>query len=141
MLGTIEEMNSLQGAPLARSVTVRMRRLDSYKFTSVRFIKIDVEGHEAAVLRGATETIESERPHVMVEIEERHNPGSIEAVSRWFADRDYGGFFLLDNSVVSISRFRAGEHQNRTNLSANNMRIGTYINNFIFLPTNRADLI
>src|SRR5712691_7165042 len=48
MLATIEEMNTLQSAPLDRSVTVKTRRLDSYKFASVGFIKIDVEGHEAA---------------------------------------------------------------------------------------------
>jgi len=139
-LATIEERNTLQSAPPATSVTVKARRLDSYKFTSVGFIKIDVEGHEAAVLRGATATIEADRPRVMVEIEERHNPGSIQSVSRWFADRDYNGFFLLEDKIVPISRFSPVEHQNPASLPGHNKPDRTYINNFIFLPSNETDL-
>lgn len=141
MLATMEGRNSLEGAPLGSSMTVRKRRLDSYNFTSVGFIKIDVEGHEAAVLRGATETITRERPNVMVEIEERHNPGSIRTVSEWFADLEFSGFFLFENKLVSMSQFRVEEHQIRANLLDNAIRTGTYINNFIFLPTDQSGLI
>ena len=38
----------------------------------VRFVKCDVEGHELAVLRGASSVLESERPALLVEIEWRH---------------------------------------------------------------------
>ena len=41
--------------------------LDSYHFTDVSFIKIDVEGHELSVLEGAKQTILRERPAICFE--------------------------------------------------------------------------
>jgi FkbM family methyltransferase len=38
---------------------------------SPTFVKIDVEGHEAAVLRGARQTIEQHRPTLLIEIDRR----------------------------------------------------------------------
>lgn len=40
--------------------------------TRVDFIKIDVEGYEPAVLRGALRTLERFRPALLIEIEDRH---------------------------------------------------------------------
>ncbi len=40
--------------------------------TRVDFIKIDVEGYEPAVLRGALRTLERFRPTLLIEIEDRH---------------------------------------------------------------------
>jgi len=48
------------------SVDVRM--LDSFNFQHVGFIKIDVQGNEPGVLRGAVETLRRWKPAVMVEI-------------------------------------------------------------------------
>ena len=39
---------------------------------AVSFIKVDVEGFEPAVIRGAERTIERNRPSVLLEIEDRH---------------------------------------------------------------------
>lgn len=38
----------------------------------VRFMKVDVEGFEPAVLRGAQRTLEADRPALLLEIEARH---------------------------------------------------------------------
>lgn len=46
--------------------------LDSLAPRDVTFIKIDVEGHELEVLRGAEETLKANRPVIMVEIRERN---------------------------------------------------------------------
>jgi protein O-GlcNAc transferase len=54
-----------------------LRTLDSYDFLNVTFIKIDVEGLELEVLRGAQKTIEQNHPDVMVEI---HLGVTVEAV-------------------------------------------------------------
>ena len=47
---------------------IQLRTLDSYNFIDVTFIKIDVEGLEIEVLKGAQKTIEQSHPDVMVEI-------------------------------------------------------------------------
>ena len=45
-----------------------LRPLDDFGFSDVSLIKIDVEGHENAVLEGAKETIAGSRPAVILEI-------------------------------------------------------------------------
>lgn len=50
---------------------VPVRTLDSYGFTDVAVIKIDVENMELAVLRGAMETIQRERPVIYAEAWEK----------------------------------------------------------------------
>ena len=42
--------------------------LDSLGLKNVSLIKIDVEGHELEVLKGAQETIKSNKPHLLIEI-------------------------------------------------------------------------
>src|ERR1019366_7519 len=49
---TLAESNPLEGMGDVKAQSVGTRRLDSYAFADVGFIKIDVEGHELAVLRG-----------------------------------------------------------------------------------------
>ena len=46
-----------------------LRALDSFSFRNVSFIKIDVEGYEDHVLDGARETIQRNRPVILIEIQ------------------------------------------------------------------------
>ena len=46
---------------------IQIRTLDSYNFTEVDVIKIDVEGYEIPVLKGAEQTITTNRPIIQVE--------------------------------------------------------------------------
>lgn len=66
-------------------VPVRIAPLDSRGLDEVDFIKIDVEGHELAVLRGASKTIEKNRPVILVEVK----PENEADVQTFFSDRDY----------------------------------------------------
>ena len=54
---------------------IEMRPLDSFEFEQVDFIKIDVEGYESLVLKGAEKTIRKNRP-VMV-LEQKGNDGRL----------------------------------------------------------------
>lgn len=45
-----------------------LKRLDDYQFDNVDFVKIDVEGLELSVVKGALETFEKHHPLVMIEI-------------------------------------------------------------------------
>jgi FkbM family methyltransferase len=60
---------------------VGVRTLDSFELDDVGFIKIDVEGLEAAVLKGALHTLQKGRPAMLVEIDRvRHDQYSFMAV-------------------------------------------------------------
>jgi FkbM family methyltransferase len=49
---------------------IPIKRLDSYDFKDVVFIKIDVQGYESFVIDGAEETIKKHRPYLFVEFED-----------------------------------------------------------------------
>lgn len=52
--------------------------LDDFDLPALHFVKIDVEGHEAHVLRGARETIHRHRPFLYVENDRKQN--SVEVI-------------------------------------------------------------
>ena len=54
-----------------------MKRLDDMGIANCSFIKIDVEGHEEAVLDGATALITSQRPVLMIELDESLNKDAL----------------------------------------------------------------
>ncbi|HUZ11388.1 MAG TPA: FkbM family methyltransferase [Caulobacteraceae bacterium] len=87
-LATIAPSNRL-GGRASREISVPVARLDDFQLPPIGFIKIDVEGHEEAVLQGARETIGRNRPALMIEIEERHNRGAIERVFDHFRSDGY----------------------------------------------------
>ena len=53
-----------------RKQPVATSRLDDFDLGDVGFVKIDVEGHELAVLQGSTDLLRTQRPTLMVEIEQ-----------------------------------------------------------------------
>jgi FkbM family methyltransferase len=61
--------------PVLREERVEVRTLDSYDIQDIAFIKMDVEGNELSVLKGATETIaRSNHPKILFESNEGHDP-------------------------------------------------------------------
>jgi hypothetical protein len=134
MLSTIDAANSLEEIEGATVETVQRKRLDDYAIDTVGFVKIDVEGHEDAVLQGAHDTLARTRPRVLIEAEERHRPGATAGVASFFQSLNYSGFFLLAGRLRPISEFEPATHQNAAQLDAEGRRVGTYINNFVFLP-------
>ena len=69
--------------------------LDDFELDDVGFFKIDVEGHELAVLQGATNLLKTQRPIVMIEIEQHADrKGPLDEIIDFFADHSYSGEFL-----------------------------------------------
>ncbi len=132
-LATLEAANHSIGDDVA-AVTVATRRIDGLDLGDVGFMKIDVEGHELAVLEGAGATIARDRPNVQVEAEERHRPGTVAAVAAFFAGLDYRGFFDEGGGLVPIERFDTARHQDIAHLPAGRHRGARYVNNFVFIP-------
>lgn len=118
-----------------RQVTVRRARIDDLALPRTGFVKIDVEGHEASVVRGALGLLARDQPNLLIEIEERHRPGSLQAIRRMLEPLGYRGFFLLDGRMQPIECFDLDQHQNRSALnSAGTWPLPgrTYIANFVF---------
>jgi FkbM family methyltransferase len=135
MSATIAESNSaaLESGRVIETVVAPMKTLDSFNLTNVGFVKIDVEGHEEAVLHGGLKTLRREMPNLMIEIEERHAPGSLDRVSALLKDIGYSGFYLDGKNLLPIAQFDPHRDQIRQN-----GKVGKYINNFLFFPSERA---
>jgi len=137
-VATIEARNPLSMIDRPETIatrTVATRTLDSFGLTGVSFIKIDVEGHEEAVLAGARETIRGNRPVVLVEAEDRHSPGAPKRVANWFAMLRYDGFYIKDRRLVPVGALSATD----TDLAGLDSCL--YVNNFLYLPREDTALI
>jgi FkbM family methyltransferase len=136
---TIEPENILEDPDASKKseVSVPTRRLDDYDLADVGFIKIDVEGHELAVLQGASETIRRCLPIMLIEIEERHKPNAVRDVHELLATIGYEGYFVLERRLMPGNCFDVIQHQNLGHIGGwkvNWRRSGVYVNNFFFLP-------
>ncbi len=108
-----------------------MKTLDDYAFENVCLVKIDVEGHELEVLKGGVQTLQRERPVILVEIEQRHHNLPISEVFAYLMAQDFAGFFLGSGKLVPLSEFSFETHQKPYLKDVNNR---AYVNNFLFLP-------
>lgn len=77
-------------------------------------LKVDVEGHELAVFRGARGRIERDGPLVVFESEVRHagEDGVAEALA-FFAERGYEGWFVRRGRLLPVAAFDPAVHQRR----------------------------
>jgi FkbM family methyltransferase len=120
---------------LTRQVEVPVRCLDDYALKDVGFVKIDVEGHEETVIAGAMKTIQRDHPVLLVEIEERFNPGGLERIAGKLEAQGYMGYFFEEGRRRSIAEFDPQLHQKVCDeLHAfTNRRKLAFINNFLFV--------
>lgn len=117
-----------------RNESVALHTLDSFAFENVAFVKIDVEGHELNVLRGAENLLRTQRPSVLVEIEQRHCRWPIDKVFGLLTGWGFQGFFLDAGRLQPLTSFDLERDQQLEDLA--NQR-GRYINNFLFLHQDR----
>jgi FkbM family methyltransferase len=129
-MGTIEVENTLDQLPV-QQINIPILTLDSLKLPEIGFMKIDVEGHELAALRGATATIERSLPNFLIEAEERHRKDAVISVLVFLSKYDYSGLFHVNGKLHPIEEFNTLTHQN--------FSIGgkPYVNNFIFIHKSK----
>jgi FkbM family methyltransferase len=121
-----------------KAQVVELRTLDSLDLQNIDAIKIDVEGHEAAVLAGARRLIESQRPILICEIEERHHLGRSDEIIRGVCDQGYRCCYV---SGGQLEDYRCGQIPSlQAKVPVNsNKKDQSYINNFIFIPAERGN--
>jgi FkbM family methyltransferase len=121
------------------SITVPLVTVDGLGLRDVRFMKIDVDGHEVPVLRGAAETIRRDQPRLLIEVEQRIQP--IEDVTDLLADWGYGGWVLPARQWLPLADFPLAAHQAKTVHAADRglarrlvWPFPRYVNSVLFLP-------
>lgn len=118
--------------PGARVVEVPLASLDDWldanlPDTRVAFLKIDVEGHELDVFRGAARVLQAHRPRLLFECEARHAPGrTVEEVLAHLERLGYVGSFFWEGALLPVADFEIEIHQVPGGRS--------YANNFAFEP-------
>jgi len=129
---------SLEGLSDSTSnVEVETVRIDDLDLGPIVFMKVDVEGHELAALRGAAGLIEQSHPMLTVEIEQRH--GGIAPTVDLLAGWGYEGRVLVDGSWVRLDDFDLAAHQEQyfaehepASYVGIMLRKDKYINNVVF---------
>ena len=138
-VSTIEEKNGLSCATGKSALVTReieTRTLDSFNLSNVALVKIDVEGHEEAVLEGARETLQRDQPALIIESEDRHNLGAPRRIAKSLAALGYLAFYLKDHSLCEFSTLRP-QDTDPANLASGL----PYITDFVFLSAAQPSLI
>jgi FkbM family methyltransferase len=114
--------------------------LDELGYSDVGFMKIDVEGSELSVLRGAHTLLQEERPTLLVEVEEAHlSPGGMDQVFDYLKDLGYEGKFLRRGQWRPLGEFdrararRLGQQRKNMGLLRSTLARETYVHNFLFV--------
>ena len=130
----------------ARALHVPCVALDDLGLKDVDFIKVDVDGNELAVLRGATGVLARDRPALFVELESRIQP--IAPVVTYLSLLRYDGWVLPGSSWVPLASFPLEAHQAKASYVASQgllrrvlpfgaLRGPRYVNSVLFLPDGR----
>ncbi|MHC3472130.1 FkbM family methyltransferase [Streptomyces sp. 7R007] len=126
------------------AVDVRCVTLDELGLRDVGFVKIDVDGSELAVLRGATGLLTRDRPALFVELETRIQP--VAPVVSHLSLLGYEGWVLPGRRWVPLAKFPLEEHQASVSHVVAQGLLGRvlpfrshprYVNSVLFLPDGR----
>ena len=142
--GAAHGLSSLHRRDIHRtSVKVPLVTVDGLGLRGVTFMKIDVDGHEVAVVHGAAQTIRRDRPRLLIEVEERIQP--VENVAGLLASWGYRGWVLPGRRWVPLAGFPLAAHQAKTVHAADRglMRrflwpFPRYVNSVLFLPGSQV---
>lgn len=132
-MASVDPVNTLEGVAMDE-IEVEARRLDGLAIGPTALIKIDVEGHEAAVLRGAATMIARDRPAFIIEAEERHRPGAVRDVEEALSSQGYDGWYLRGDGLHPLPEFDIRSDQPHGGVvGGRKVRGDRYVNNFIFI--------
>ena len=114
---------------------VDAKTIDSLKIKNIEFIKIDVEGNEMSVLKGATNTLLTQKPNLLVENESIHQKDPYE-IFKHLANYDYFAFYALKKN--KITKVKKNFELEKLQLNPELKRYG-YVQNFIFIHKSKLE--
>ena len=120
-----------------RRYAVPVLPLDALELDDVTAIKLDAEGAEEEVLRGATATLRRCQPVLSVEIEERHRPGCTRRVPDLLDQLGYEGWYEFYGDWRPIAQFDPAAMQRASPSPACFEVSDPYVFCFYFTPPNR----
>ena len=103
----------------------------------IALVKVDVEGHELAVFRGAARTLAESRPVLLFECEARHLTGRTPRdVFTYLEGLGYRGQFFSPGGLRPVAEFDPAIHQRRG--TGRFWEAPGYCNNFLFTAGSRG---
>jgi hypothetical protein len=128
---TIDPANRFDPEVIARAdvIDVETRRIDDYDLADVGFIKIDVEGHELAVLAGAENTLMRHTPNLLIECNDEHQPNAVSRLGSWLEAQAYDAVFIQGRELRPINEYQREIHWT-----------GQGVENFIAIHRSRPDV-
>jgi FkbM family methyltransferase len=126
--------------PNAKVITEQMTKIEklddivdeALPDVPIGFVKIDAEGYELHVLRGATELLQKHRPNLQIEI------WNLEEVRGLLEELGYRGLFFFDGRLLDIGQLNPEIHQNPDNAWSREKRDefdpDLWVANIFFIP-------
>lgn len=114
--------------------------LDEYFHSGMRvsLLKIDVEGAELDVFKGAERILREQSPLLVFECENRHLEGTtVQDVFSYLRSLGYAGSFVCRDRLLPVSAFDASLHQKQH--GGRFWKDKDYCNNFVFAKTPVAE--
>lgn len=125
----------------AQPLEVDTTRIDDLDLPRMDLLKIDVEGHEMAVIDGALDAIHLHRPVLVVELEQRFHDQPLATCFERIESLGYEGQFLVGKDWKPRSDFDVARWQEEHQEAAENQGFITsitlhkkYKSNFVFRP-------
>jgi FkbM family methyltransferase len=115
------------------TLSVPLVALDDYfdAGEAIALLKIDVEGAELGVFKGAERILRQHAPLLVFECENRHlAPGTVKDVFSYLEALGYSGSFICQNQILPIAEFDAAVHQRQDGEWF--WKRKDYCNNFVF---------
>jgi FkbM family methyltransferase len=125
---------TLKDLPSAKSEEVQTISLDNYcsiHNLKPALIKIDVEGHELTVIKGALKTLTTYKPKIIIECEALQvGRAAVKETFNQVLSAGYKGFFYFKGSKYNIADFNEELHQPE---KFTGKKSKAYCSNFFFL--------
>jgi FkbM family methyltransferase len=121
--------------------TVPVVTLDSFALADVTAMKVDAEGAEEEVLRGAEATLRRCQPLLSVELEERHRAGCLRSVPAFLAGLGYRCAYWLDGGWHGLETFDSATMQRAASSPADMDASDPYIFTFVFVTAELAGML